>query len=438
MAPGDIIKLIVLALLIILSGFFSSAETALMTVNVNKLRALMEEGKKKAGIVLKMRDNSGKLLSTILVGNNIVNLSASALSTTLFSKLFGSTAVGIATGILTFLILVFGEITPKTIASLHSLGLSMFFAYPISFLMTLFTPVIWVLDHICRGIFWMLRIDPDSDGDKITEKELRVIVKSSEEAGVIEQSEKKMITNVVDFGDALSKDVMIPRADMMSIDIDTTYDELIKIIREEGYSRYPVYENSKDHIIGILYVKDLFMYVEKNETREVDISALMRKPVFVYEYQKTAKIFADMKQSGTSICIVLDEYGTASGLITMEDLIEEIVGEIRDEYDDSERNIIKTLPDGAYDIDGALRIDDLNDAIGTSISSDNYDTIGGYAIELLDRLPKEGDEAEDGHVKLKVLSTERNRVERIRVEIIPKSDDENEVSEDETGEEKNG
>ncbi len=424
MDPSQITRLVILVVLIILSGLFSSAETALTTVNINKLKALSEEGKKKADRVLKMRENPSKLLSTILVGNNIVNLSASALSTTLFTELFGSKAVGVVTGILTFLILVFGEITPKTIANAHSLGLSMFYAYPISILMVIFTPIIWILNIICRGIFALLRIDPDADPNQITEKELRVIVSSSEEAGVIETEEKKMITNVVDFGDAISKDVMIPRADMACVDIEASYDELMSLIREEGYSRIPVYKKNKDHIVGILYVKDIFLHIEKYGSDDIKIEKLMRRPVFVYEYQKTAKIFADMKQSGTSICIVLDEYGTASGLITMEDLIEEIVGEIRDEYDESENEIIRKLEDGSYDVEGSIRIDDLNDAIGTTLSSENYDTLGGYIIELLDRLPETGDEAEDDKVKLKVLSASKNRVERVKVDIIQKPDEE--------------
>ncbi|MCR5291452.1 MAG: hemolysin family protein [Eubacterium sp.] len=427
MDPDAIIRLIVLVVLIVLSGFFSSAETALTTVNTNKLKALAEEGKKKAAKVLKMRENSAKLLSTILVGNNIVNLSASALSTTLFTELFGSKAVGIVTGVLTFLILIFGEITPKTIANAHSLGLSMAYAYPISFLMIIFTPIIWILNIICRGIFRILGLDPDKDNDKITEKELRVIVSSSEEAGVIEQSEKKMITNVVDFGDAIAKDVMIPRADMISVDVEDSYDEIFSVIKEEGYTRIPVYRKSRDHIIGILHVKDIFLCLEKNEGKKPDISKLLRKPVFVYEYQKTSGIFADMKRSGTSICIVLDEYGITSGLITMEDLIEEIVGEIRDEYDESENEIIRKLDDDTYDVEGSIRLDDLNDAIGTTISSDNYDTLGGYIIELLDRLPDEGDEVSDGTVNLKVLSASHNRVDRVKIEIIRNEGEESEA-----------
>jgi CBS domain containing-hemolysin-like protein len=430
MDPSQITRLVILVVLIILSGLFSSAETALTTVNINKLKALSEEGKKKADRVLRMRENPSKLLSTILVGNNIVNLSASALSTTLFTELFGSKAVGIVTGVLTFLILIFGEITPKTIANAHSLGLSMAYAYPISFLMIIFTPIIWILNIICRGIFRILGLDPDKDNDKITEKELRVIVSSSEEAGVIEQSEKKMITNVVDFGDAVSKDIMIPRADMVCAEITADYNTLLQLLESENYSRFPVYRESRDHIVGILHVKDMILYAEKHGRENATAEKVMRRPVYVYEYQRTAEIFKDMKTSSATMCIVLDEYGITAGLITMEDLIEEIVGEIRDEYDEGEAEWIKRLSEDHYSVDGAVKLDDLSDAIGTPLHSDHYDSLGGLVIELLDRLPDEGDEVENEQVYLKVKHVEKNRVERVEVIVKPQSD----KSEEEAGE----
>ena len=278
MDPSDTIQLIALIILLVLSGFFSSAETALTTVSINKLKALADEkGRKakKAQKVIKMRENSSKLLSAVLVCNNIVNLSASAISTVLCTKLFGNAYIGLATGILTLLVLIFGEITPKTIAATYNLEMALFFAGPIYVLMVILTPIIWILNKICGIIFKILRIDPDKNPDQMTESELLKIVDVSNEEGVIESSEKKMITNVVDFGDAVSKDIMIPRADMVCLDIDTEYDEIIEVISTENYSRIPIYSESKDHIIGILQVKDLIMEREKNGKDKVSIRNLI-------------------------------------------------------------------------------------------------------------------------------------------------------------------
>ena len=433
MDPGSIVQLIVLIILIILSGFFSAAETALTTVNVNKLRALSDEGGrhgKKALRVIKMRDNSSKLLSAILIGNNIVNLSASALATLLATNLFGKAWVGAATGILTFIILILGEITPKTLATLHNVQLSLFFGAPVAFLMVILTPVIWILNKLSRGLFMLMRINPDENPNQMTEGELLAVLDASNEEGVIEPEEKKMITNVVDFGDALSKDIMIPRADMVCVDTKAGFDDIIAILEEDSFSRLPVYSESKDKIIGILNIKDMVLYREKHGKENFSVEKVMREPVYVYEYQRTAQIFSDMKTSSVTMCIVLDEYGITAGLITMEDLIEEIVGDIRDEYDDSEDELIKNIGENKYDVDASIKLDDLNDAIGTRLFSDNYDSVGGLVIELLDRLPEVGDAAVQKETSIRVTSVGRNRVERVELSIDPDYTEEDEESED--------
>ena len=355
-----IAQLIILVILLILSGFFSSAETALTTVNKLKLRTLSEEGKKRATKVLAVTENSGKLLSTILIGNNIVNISASALATTLCTEVFGSKFIGVSTGILTILILIFGEITPKTLATKYSVQLSMIFVYPIWILMIILTPAIWLLNIITGIIFKILHVDTSDKGDTMTESELRTIFDVSHEDGILETSEKFMISNVVDFGDALSKDIMVPRADVVFADINSTYEELVSKFSKETYSRIPIYEESKDNVVGLLYIKDLFFYKEKHGAQNFDVRHVLRKPLFVYEYQKTSQIFADMKTSSVTMAVVLDEYGVTSGIITMEDLIEEIVGEIRDEYDTDEADYIKVISENVYDIDASIKLNDLN------------------------------------------------------------------------------
>ena len=431
MDSESVIQLVILIVLLILSGVFSSAETALTTVNLNKLRAIRDEGGrkgKKAARVLKLRENPSKLLTAVLIGNNIVNLSASALTTIFVTKLFGNALIGVGTGVLTFLVLIFGEIMPKSLASMYNLQMSLFYANPAYVLSLILSPVIWVLNHISRGIFLLFRIDPDHNPDQMTESELRMVVDVSHEEGVIEKEEQQMITNVVDFGDAVAKDVMIPRTDMVCAEITADYPTLLEQLRQENYSRIPVYRESRDHIAGILHVKDLILYAEKHGRENIDISRIMRKPVFVYEYQRTAQIFKDMKASSTTMCIVLDEYGVTAGLITTEDLIEEIVGDIRDEYDESEAERIISLSDGTYDVDGGMKLDDLSDALGIPLDSEHYDSVGGLVIELLDRLPDEGDEVENDVVSLKVKKVERNRVERVIVRVHAPAGDEDGVS----------
>lgn len=410
-------QIIVLVILLFLSGFFSSSETALTTVNKLKLRSLADEGNAHAKKVLKVTENQSKLLSTILIGNNIVNIFASSLTTLLAADLFGSSFVGIATGLLTLIILIFGEITPKTLATKYAVPLSMVFVYPIWFLMLVLTPAIFILDLITGFIFKLFHVDLNQS-EKMTESELLTVVNVSHEEGVIEPEEKFMISNVVDFGDALSKDIMIPRADVVFADAYSSYDELVELFKKETYSRIPIYEDTKDHVIGVLYLKDLFFYRETNDIEYFDLRSILRKPVYVYEYQKTSQIFADMKSSSSTFAVVLDEYGICSGIITMEDLIEEIVGEIRDEYDEDENDFIKKITDNIYDIDASMKLDDLNDAIGVNLHSEDYDSLAGYVIELMDKLPKEGEEAIHSNIIFKVLKVHKNRIERILLTIL--------------------
>ncbi len=420
-----IAQLIILVILLILSGFFSSAETALTTVNKLKLRTLSEEGKKRAAKVLAVTENSGKLLSTILIGNNIVNISASALATTLCTEVFGSKFIGVSTGILTILILIFGEITPKTLATKYSIQLSMIFVYPIWILMIILTPAIWLLNIITGIIFKIFHVDTSDKSNTMTESELRTIFDVSHEDGILETSEKFMISNVVDFGDALSKDIMVPRADVVFADINSTYEELVSKFSEETYSRIPIYEESKDNVVGLLYIKDLFFYKEKHGAQNFDVRHVLRKPLFVYEYQKTSQIFADMKTSSVTMAVVLDEYGVTSGIITMEDLIEEIVGEIRDEYDTDEADYIKVISENVYDIDASIKLNDLNDALDIKLASEDYDSLAGFVIQLLDKLPDEGDAAKYENLDFKVTRVNRNRVERITLSIKPEETQDN-------------
>ena len=419
MEPDSTIQAVAILILILLSAFFSSAETALTTVNKHRLRALAEEGNRNAQRVLKLIENPAKMLSAILIGNNIVNISASALATTVTTNVFGSKFVGVSTGILTLVVLLFGEITPKSLATLYNEKIALTYIHVVAPLVTLLTPVIWLVDKLSGIIFFVLRVDRDAANNQMTEGELRTIVDVSVEDGVIEKEEKSMINNVVDFGDSKAKDVMVPRADMALVSVDATFDEVFEIFNEEHYSRLPVYDDNKDTVIGIVYLKDLFFFQNQNDNKKMTFSIrnIMREPFFVYEYQKTSSIMAEMRNRFVSLAIVLDEYATAVGLITIEDLIEESVGEIRDEFDMDELKMITKISDNHYEIDAAMKLSDLEDSIGIELESENYDSLGGYVIELLDHLPNVGETVKKDGITFQVVSMEKNRIDRIAVTI---------------------
>ena len=413
------IRLVLVILLLGLSGFFSSAETALTTVSKMRIRTLAEAGDKKAITLMKVIENPGKMLSMILVGNNIVNLSASSMMTTLTMELFGSKAVGVATGVLTLLILVFGEITPKTMATLNAERLSLAYAGIVYWLMRLLTPVIFLVNKLSTAVMFLLRVDPNKKPDAITEDELRTIVEVSHEEGVIESEEKKMINNVFDFGDAVARDVMVPRIDMVMVDVNATYKELIELFRKERFTRIPVYENSTDNVIGIINVKDFLLY---DNAQKFSLRDLLRQPLYTYEYKKTAELMVEMRKTSNNIIIVLDEYGATAGLITLEDMLEEIVGDIRDEYDEDEEDEVKEIAPNEYLVSGSAKLDDLNDRLDLELESEDYDSIGGLVIGLLEHLPEEGEAVDCGNIRVVVEHVEKNRIDKIRLFIQQESD----------------
>ncbi len=412
MDSSDVIQLIVLLILLLLSAFFSSAETALTTVNKIRIRSLAEDGNKRASTLLAITDNSGKMLSAILIGNNIVNLSAASLTTSLAYS-FGGSAVAAASGILTVLILLFGEITPKTMATIHAEKMGLAYAPVINVFMKLMTPVIFIINGLSMGILFLFRVDPNAKNNTMTENELRTIVDVSHEDGVIESEEKEMIYNVFDLGDAKAKDVMVPRVHMTFADVNSSYAELIEIFREDKFTRLPVFEETTDNVIGTINMKDLLLFDNKNAFHVRDI---LREAYFTYEYKNISELLVEMRQASFNIAIVLDEYGETAGLITLEDLLEEIVGEIRDEYDENEEDYIREIGQREYLIEGSMNLEDLNDRLDLNLSSDDYDSLGGLIIEHLDRLPEVGDEitTEEG-IRMVVEKLDKNRIEEVHV-----------------------
>jgi len=417
LSTSSLTMLIILLILIILSAFFSSAETALTTVSKITIRSMIEEGNKKAIIVDKIINNQGKMLSAILIGNNLVNIIASALSTILAQNLFGQYAISFATGLLTIVVLIFGEITPKSLATLNALKLSLAYAKIIYSLMFLLTPAIFIINKMAYFFMRLMGIDPTKKMASITETELRTIVDVSHEEGIIEKEERQMINNVFDFGDAIASDVMVPKIDMTMADINSTYDELIKIFRSEKYTRIPIYQDSTDNVIGIINMKDLLLY---NPEEIFDVRKYLRSAFYTYESKKLSELMMEMKKTSVNIVIVLDEYGVTAGLITLEDLLEEIVGEIHDEYDLDEDEPIKKISENIYILEGQMKIDDLNDYLGVNLSSDDYDSIGGLIIEKLDRLPTAGDKITIDSLSFKVTSMDKMRINYVELLINSK------------------
>lgn len=432
MGPSDAVNILILVVLLILSAYFSSAETALTTVNKIRLRALAEEKNKAAKRVLKLIEEPSKMLSAVLICNNIVNLSASSISTSYaFSicKRMGledstSLGAGIATGILTVLILIFGEITPKNLATKNAEKMSLLYSSSILFITHLLTPVIFVVNQIARFFLFVLRVDTSKESSGITEDELRTFVDVSHEEGVIESEERQMITNIVDFGDSLAKDVMIPRMDIAMVEANISYEDLLTEFTENKFARLPVYEETIDNIIGIINLKDFVFY--KGDKENLNIKSLIREAHVTYEYKNVAELFMEMQKDSIPMTIVLDEYGALAGLITIEDLIEEIVGELRDEYDTDEEDEIQLLHESVYKVLGSTPLDDIAETLNIPLESDDYDSIAGHVINLLQHFPDVGETAEDQYAIYTVLKVDGNRIDKLKLELKPQDEDEDE------------
>ena len=409
--PGSWWLIIILVLLIAGSAFFSASETALTSLSKIRLRNMIEENVKNADKIQKLVNNPNKLLSSILIGNNLVNNAAASLTTMIaVSMLGGQSGVGIATMVITIVILIFGEITPKTLAAQNSEKVSLRVVKMISGIVVILTPVVKILNIVTNALIKILGGNATEKTLTITEAELKTMVNVSHEEGILEVDERRMINNVFDFGDSKAKDVMTPRTDMVCVEDDTTYDEIVAIFKEERFSRLPVYHESVDNIVGILYVKDIIFIDEKN----FKITQYMREPFFTYESKSISELFSEMRSNRIPAAIILDEYGGTSGFVTMEDMVEEIVGDISDEYDEQEQEI-EVVKEDEFIVDGSTRLEDVNEMIGLHLESEDFDTIGGYVIGILGTLPDGGEVVETDGMKIIVEEVDKNRIEKLRI-----------------------
>ena len=410
-----VFQIVVLVILIALSGFFSSSETALTTVSKIKIRTMANEGDARAKMVQKVTGNTQKMLSAILIGNNVVNISASSIATVLFVDLFGSSGAGIATGIMTLLVLIFGEITPKNMASRQALKLSLRVAGIIYAITVVLTPVIFVVNHICGFILKLTGADKDDKKAKMTEAEFRTIVDVGNESGAIENEEKDYINNLFDFSDTEVKELMIPRIDVTMINVNWSYAKVRSVFMKEMYTRIPVYDGDSDHVIGILNMKDL---LKKKDDEQFSLKSYLREPFFTYEFKNADELFNQMRKKRIHMAIVLDEFGSVSGIVTLEDLLEELVGDIQDEYDEREEKELTEDGPGEYTALGSMNLDDLSDELGLKLESKDYDTIGGYLLGLFDHLPRKGESyvSKDG-VIFTASEVRHRRIEKVKIKI---------------------
>ena len=410
-----VFQIVVLVILIALSGFFSSSETALTTVSKIKIRTMANEGDARAKMVQKVTGNTQKMLSAILIGNNVVNISASSIATVLFVDLFGSSGAGIATGIMTLLVLIFGEITPKNMASRQALKLSLRVAGIIYAITVVLTPVIFVVNHICGFILKLTGADKDDKKAKMTEAEFRTIVDVGNESGAIENEEKDYINNLFDFSDTEVRELMIPRIDVTMINVNWSYAKVRSVFMKEMYTRIPVYDGDSDHVIGILNMKDL---LKKKDDEQFSLKSYLREPFFTYEFKNADELFNQMRKKRIHMAIVLDEFGSVSGIVTLEDLLEELVGDIQDEYDEREEKELTEDGPGEYTALGSMNLDDLSDELGLKLESEDYDTIGGYLLGLFDHLPRKGESyvSKDG-VIFTASEVRHRRIEKVKIKI---------------------
>lgn len=412
MDSGEVLQIGIVIGLLVLSAVFSLAETAMADVSKIRIRGLAEAGDKQAQMLMKVFERHGKMINTILICDTAANLAAAILMTLLVTTHFGRQYVWAGAVPAAFLVLILGEIAPKTAAALYAEKLSLALAKPVYGLMVLFTPGLFLVEKLSNLVLLLFRINPKKKPEAITEEDLRTIVEVGHEEGVIESDEKKMIYNVFDFGDSVAKDIMVPRTDMACIDAEATYEEFMEVVREQMYTRYPVYEETTDHVIGIVNIKDVLLAERR---QEFCIRDYLREPYYTYEYMKTADLMVELRKTQNNIAIVLDEYGATAGLITLEDMLEEIVGEIRDEYDEDEEDFIRRLGPSEYVVEASMHLDDLNDLLGLSLESEDYDSIGGFMIGMLDHLPEQGEEVTFQNLRLVADQVDGNRIDKVHI-----------------------
>ena len=403
-----------LAVLLVLSAFFSGSETALFAANRLRLRQMQEEGDRRAGVVGRLLEEPGRVITALLVGNTIVNVAASVLATAIFVQVFGpqrGTVYSIV--LMTIVILIVGEITPKTFAAKYADAIVVRVGRPIHWLTVVLSPAIRVLSVVSNVLVrpWGGRVSLTSP--LVTEEEIRLLVKMGEEEGVIREDERQMIHSIFEFGDTVAREVMVPRIDMVCVQDRAPLDDVLRVILEEGHSRIPVYHESIDQIVGVVHVKDLLSHLKAGH-HTLPAQEVMRPAYFIPESKRLDDLFREMRRKKTHMAIVVDEYGGTAGLVTIENLLEEIVGPILDEYDVEEK-LFEVINDQVALVDGRMSIEEVNELLGIDLPAGEVDTIGGLVYSLLGHVPTQGETVTSDGVEIVVERLEGHRIARVRM-----------------------
>lgn len=413
MSHTNWIELIVIIVGVMGSAFFSSSETALTSINVFKIRQMEENGVENSSLVRNLTENIGKVLTTILIGNNIVNIVTTTVATIFFTDLLGPSGAVVSTIVLTLTILIFGEVTPKNIATSSSEKVALMVSKPIKFFDFILKPMSFFLQAITNLLTKIIIGENKQKDEIVTEEDLKTIVDVSEEQGVINYQESEIINNVFEFGDSDVEDIMTARTNMEAIGVDMEDRDLKDFLKNCKHSRIPVYGKSIDNIIGILHMKDIVAFIA--DDKELDIEKMVRPAFYVYDNMHIFDLFKSMRGENVSLAIVIDEYGGTSGIVTIEDIVEELVGEIEDEYDTHLESILK-INDKEFLVNPSIHINDFNDYFDTDLEQIKNDSIGGFLIDKLARIPKLGDTIEIEGIRISVAQINRYKLEMLKVE----------------------
>lgn len=416
MNPENIRNIIALAVLILMSGYFSATETAFLSCNKTRLRTMAEKGNKRAALVNRLNENYDRLLSTILIGNNIVNLTAASIGTVLFVRLYGDIGATVSTAVITVLVLIFGEITPENVAKDCPEKLAMFSAPIIRVLIWIFTPLNFLFGLWKKLISKVLHLESDS---KMSQEELLMLVEEVREGGTIDSEEGDLLKNAIEFNDMRAEDILTHRVDLEAVDIESTKEEIAEVFTQSKFARLPVYEDSIDNIIGILNMKDFY---DGTGITAKSIRDIMTKPLFVLKSEKIDELLKLLQETKSQMAVILDEYGGTLGIVTLEDILEELVGEIWDEHDEVTEEYIP-IGENRWRVDCSVNLDDFCDFFGIETDSTTI-SLGGWVMEQLGKVPEAGDSFEYECLSVSVVETDGQRVTFIDVEKKPEEAEE--------------
>ncbi|MFH1014862.1 MAG: hemolysin family protein [Nitrospirota bacterium] len=417
MEPHSIFSIIIIALSIIFIAVLSSSESSFIAVNKIRIRSLMEKGDSRAKAVQKILDEHDKLFSAVILSGNLFTILATSIGTALALKYFGEDGIIIAIIVMTFLTVVFGELAPKTFAVAHSEKVSLLLARPVAFYIRLISPLVWIFKITSNLIIRMLGGKKKSVSPFVTEEEIKTMINIGEEEGTLEEEERQMLHKVFEFGDKVVTEAMVPRTEIVSIPDDSTVGDALKLVLEEGYSRYPVIKENIDSVTGILYVKDIVKQMAQGKIQNyTPITEIVREAYYIPENKMVTELLDEMQKKKIQIAIVMDEYGGTAGLITLEDIMEEIVGGLQDEFEAMEgEKEVEIIDERTFIVAGQTGLDEINELVGVELASQDFHTIGGFVFGLFRRLPKVGEQVRYHNLRFLILEMEDRKISKVKI-----------------------